>query len=254
MAKCGAVFPRDGNPGLRCAPSGYKCSMLSPSKRAWSHWRLPSTFEVSAHAACDRSRAGIEPAGARCGDWGLGGPGVAAMSLAVAELHTLLFRVPPGSGCPRSPRSTLTWRSRYRRWRLGLRPRRCRARRWRPLREVDPIEANALHGGRMSLIGSLNVALQTVWSSGVGARSDWRPATRSWRAGSPVARPCLSLTAQRSAHPVGCGAAGAIAGAFGAPLGGAFYGFELVIASYSVTSPRAGGACRAGRLSVDQRS
>ena len=35
---------------------------------------------------------------------------------------------------------------------------------------------------------------------------------------------------------VGCGAAGAIAGAFGAPLGGAFYAFELVIGSYSVTS------------------
>src|SRR5262245_54592560 len=38
--------------------------------------------------------------------------------------------------------------------------------RWRPLREVDPIEANALHGGRMSLRGSINVALQTVWSCG----------------------------------------------------------------------------------------
>jgi CIC family chloride channel protein len=35
---------------------------------------------------------------------------------------------------------------------------------------------------------------------------------------------------------VGCGAAGAIAGAFGAPLAGAFYAFELVIASYSVAS------------------
>ena len=33
---------------------------------------------------------------------------------------------------------------------------------------------------------------------------------------------------------VGCGAAGAIAGAFGAPLAGAFYAFELVIGSYSV--------------------
>ena len=40
---------------------------------------------------------------------------------------------------------------------------------WRPAREVDPIEANALHGGRMSLTGSVIVALQTVWSSGVGA-------------------------------------------------------------------------------------
>ena len=41
--------------------------------------------------------------------------------------------------------------------------------RWRPAREIDPIEANALHGGRMSLRGSVIVALQTVWSSGVGA-------------------------------------------------------------------------------------
>jgi len=35
--------------------------------------------------------------------------------------------------------------------------------RWRPEREVDPIEANALHGGRMSLLGSMIVAAQTVW-------------------------------------------------------------------------------------------
>ncbi len=41
--------------------------------------------------------------------------------------------------------------------------------RWRPAREVDPIEANALHGGRMSFRGSVIVALQTIWSSGVGA-------------------------------------------------------------------------------------
>src|SRR5580704_9574194 len=33
---------------------------------------------------------------------------------------------------------------------------------WRPRREVDPIEANALRGGRMSLIGSLIVAAETV--------------------------------------------------------------------------------------------
>ncbi len=41
--------------------------------------------------------------------------------------------------------------------------------RWRPAREIDPIEANALHGGLMSFRGSVIVALQTVWSSGVGA-------------------------------------------------------------------------------------
>src|SRR5580692_2714730 len=41
--------------------------------------------------------------------------------------------------------------------------------RWRPGREIDPVEANALHGGHMSLRGSVIVALQTIWSSGVGA-------------------------------------------------------------------------------------
>jgi len=35
---------------------------------------------------------------------------------------------------------------------------------------------------------------------------------------------------------VGAGAGAAIAGAFGAPLGGAFYGFELIIGSYSIAS------------------
>ena len=34
---------------------------------------------------------------------------------------------------------------------------------------VDPIEANALHGGRMSLRGSLDVAAQNVVSNGCGA-------------------------------------------------------------------------------------
>src|SRR5258708_13324725 len=41
--------------------------------------------------------------------------------------------------------------------------------RWKQERFVDPIEANALHGGRMPFRGSLIVALQTVWPSGAGA-------------------------------------------------------------------------------------
>jgi chloride channel protein, CIC family len=106
--------------------------------------------------------------------------------------------------------------------------------RWRPGREVDPIEANALHGGRMSLRGSLIVALQTVWSSGVGASVGLEAGYTQLASGlaSWVGRG-FRLRRRDLRVLVGCGAAGAIAGAFGAPLAGAFYAFELVIASYS---------------------
>ena len=41
--------------------------------------------------------------------------------------------------------------------------------RLRPHNLVDPVEANALYGGRVSLNDSLIVAAQTAWSNGVGA-------------------------------------------------------------------------------------
>jgi chloride channel protein, CIC family len=104
-------------------------------------------------------------------------------------------------------------------------------------REVDPIEANALHGGRMSLYGSLIVAAQTVWSSGVGASVGLEAGYTQLASGiaSQVGR-AFRLRRGDMRVLVGCGAAGAIAGAFGAPLAGAFYAFELVIGSYSVAS------------------
>jgi chloride channel protein, CIC family len=109
--------------------------------------------------------------------------------------------------------------------------------RWRPQREVDPIEANALHGGRMSLVGSIIVALQTVWSSGVGA-SVGLEAGYTQLAGGIASRIGLAFRLRRADLRilVGCGAAGGIAGAFGAPLAGAFYGFELIIGGYSPNS------------------
>src|SRR5271167_4479115 len=109
--------------------------------------------------------------------------------------------------------------------------------RWRPEREVDPIEANALHGGRMSLLGSIIVAAETVWSSGVGA-SVGQEAGYTQFAGGVASRLGMAFRLRRADLRilVGCGAAGGIAGAFGAPLAGAFYGFELVIGNYSVTS------------------
>ncbi|HKS84983.1 MAG TPA: chloride channel protein [Pseudolabrys sp.] len=103
--------------------------------------------------------------------------------------------------------------------------------------EVDPIEANALHGGRMSMRGSLIVAAQTMWSSGIGASVGLEAGYTQIASGiaSAIGR---SFRLRRSDMRVlvGCGAAAAIAGAFGAPLGGAFYGFELIIGSYAISS------------------
>ena len=109
--------------------------------------------------------------------------------------------------------------------------------RWRPSREIDPIEANALHGGVMSFRGSVIVALQTVWSSGVGASVGLEAGYTQLASG-------LAASLGRGFHlrradqriMVGCGAAAAIAGAFGAPLAGAFYAFELVIGGYTPAS------------------
>jgi chloride channel protein, CIC family len=110
-------------------------------------------------------------------------------------------------------------------------------RRWRPEREVDPIEANALHGGRMSLTGSMIVALQTIWSSGVGAAVGL-DAGYTQAASGIASRIGGAFRLQRGdlCVLVGCGAAAGIAGGFGAPLVGAFYGFELVIGGYSPNS------------------
>jgi CIC family chloride channel protein len=109
--------------------------------------------------------------------------------------------------------------------------------RWRPAREIDPIEANALHGGRMSFRGSVIVALQTVWSSGVGASVGLEAGYTQLASG--IAASVGRAFHQRRADQrvmVGCGAAAAIAGAFGAPLAGAFYAFELVIGGYAPAS------------------
>jgi chloride channel protein, CIC family len=107
----------------------------------------------------------------------------------------------------------------------------------RPAREIDPIEANALHGGRMSFRGSLIVALETIWSSGVGASVGLEAGYTQLSSG-------LGATIGRGFHlrradqrlMVGCGTAAAIAGAFSAPLAGAFYAFELVIGGYTPAS------------------
>jgi chloride channel protein, CIC family len=104
-------------------------------------------------------------------------------------------------------------------------------------RPIDPIEANALHGGRMSLKGSLVVCLQTWISNGFGASVGLEAAYS--QIGSGLAARFGSSFHLRRADMrllVGCGSAGAIAGAFGAPLTGAFYAFEIIIGTYAVSN------------------
>jgi len=168
----------------------------------------------------------------------IGGLVVAAMSAAVEALHVVLFNLEMGDRLSSQFRIE-TWRAllvpSLGGFALGLAF--LVLQRFRPAREIDPIEANALHGGRMSFRGSVIVALQTVWSSGVGASVGLEAGYTQLTSG-------IAASLGRGFHlrrvdqriMVGCGAAAAIAGAFGAPLAGAFYAFELVIGGYTPAS------------------
>jgi CIC family chloride channel protein len=102
---------------------------------------------------------------------------------------------------------------------------------------VDPIEANALRGGRLSLRDGILVAAQTVISNGsgasVGLEAGFAQIGSAIGSRSGVA---LDLRRQDLRTLVGCGAAGAMAAAFAAPLTGAFYAFELIIGVYSLAN------------------
>jgi CIC family chloride channel protein len=109
--------------------------------------------------------------------------------------------------------------------------------RWKPRDIVDAIEANALHGGHMSLSDSLRLTGLTVLSAGVGASVGLEAAYTQLGAGtaSRIGR-YLHLRRGDLRTFVGCGAAAAIAAAFNAPLAGAFYAFELIIGSYTLST------------------
>ena len=104
-------------------------------------------------------------------------------------------------------------------------------------RAVDPIEANALRGGRMAIGESLIVCAQTVISNGSGA-SVGLESGYAQIGGAIASRLGLALRLRRQDLRllVGCGAGGAIAAAFGAPLTGAFYASELIIGAYSLAN------------------
>lgn len=102
---------------------------------------------------------------------------------------------------------------------------------------VDPIEANALHGGRMPLRDSVWVTFQTLLSNGCGA-SVGLEAGYAQMGGGLASKLGVALRLRRGDLRVlvGCGAGAAIGAAFGAPLTGAFYGFELIVGVYSIAN------------------
>jgi CIC family chloride channel protein len=106
--------------------------------------------------------------------------------------------------------------------------------RWRPTELIDPIEANALYGGQLSLRDSGRLAGLTLISNAAGASVGMEAAYSQVGSGlfSTVAHFFL-LRREDQRIMVTAGAAAAIAAAFNAPLAGTFYGFELIHGSYS---------------------
>lgn len=107
----------------------------------------------------------------------------------------------------------------------------------RPADVTDPVEANALFGGRMSVPDSIRLTVATMLSNAAGASvgmeagyTQMGGAIFSW------VSQYFKLRRDDARIFVTAGAAAAIAAAFNAPLAGAFYGFELVLGSYN---PRA---------------
>lgn len=108
------------------------------------------------------------------------------------------------------------------------------ATRARKRRLVDAVEANALHGGRMSLSDSLVISGQTILSNGFGASVGLEAAyAQMGGAVASVLGGWLKLRRTDQRTLVGSGAGAAIAAAFGAPLAGAFYAFEIAIGTYT---------------------
>jgi CIC family chloride channel protein len=168
----------------------------------------------------------------------LAGVLVAAMSRFTQRLHELLFAIEPHqqlSGVDLVPAERALLVPICGGLILGLLG--LGLARWRSRQPVDPIEANALHGGRMSITDSLIVAVQTLVSNGFGGSVGLEAGYTQIGSGL-ASRIGIRLRLRRNdlRTLVGCGAAGAIAAAFNAPLTGAAYAFELIIGSYSVAT------------------
>lgn len=201
--------------------------VMGNALRLWSNWTRP----------LGRGLRDNEPVLiALCAPLGaVVGFAVVAMHELVAAFHWLTFGIPIENAL--STATTISW------IRIALAPAlgglalgvlAAVLRRFRQREIIDPVEANALFGGRMTLIESVRLAAATLLSNGVGASLGLEAAFTQIGAG------ILSEAGQRLRLRradlrvfVAAGAAAAIAAAFNAPLAGAFYAFELVLGSYT---------------------
>ncbi len=121
---------------------------------------------------------------------------------------------------------------------------------------VDAVEANALHRGRMSWSDNLVISGQTIISNGFGASIGLEAAYAQLGGvlGS-IAGGWFRLRRADLRILVGAGTGAAIAGAFGAPLAGAFYAFEIVIGAYTPAAIALARRCDHRRVTgvVDDR-
>src|ERR1700722_5622685 len=230
ISKETTIFQRLQRPG-RQPSSGIAAS--APPPRAW---QLDRSFPLWMRAFVRGRESGLLVIAAIIG--ALSGLIVAAMSAASQKMHEILFQIPNAA--------FLSISAVQQSWRIIVIPVAGGAilailglwakERFRG-RLADAIEANALHGGRLSTRGSLYISLQTLISNGFGA-SVGLEAAYTQMCGMIASLIGRGLGARRVDMRllVGCGAAGAIAAAFDAPLAGAFYAFEAVLGAYSVSS------------------
>lgn len=102
---------------------------------------------------------------------------------------------------------------------------------------VHVIEANTLHGGRMSARDALGSAAISAASIGVGASTGREgPVVHLGAAlGAWVARR-LHLSQMLTRTLLGCGVAAAVATAFNAPIAGVFFALEVIIGHYALSA------------------
>ncbi len=107
----------------------------------------------------------------------------------------------------------------------------------RPRGVADVIEANALRGGRMSLLDGLRAAVVNAISIGSGASVGREgPVVHLGASLGAWASKRLHLGRTSSRTLLGCGVAAAVAASFNAPIAGTFFALEVVVGHYALTA------------------